>query len=156
MGKHFSEAELDAMQKWKADGMGATEVHKRMQRARRRGGMSGPDLTSVRRALKGTPFKRSRVETRGRPRILTQPNVRALESTRRRLISKADGEFEVHWDDVIHAARVPLVHRTTAARNLKEAGYDIQWRTPRLKPARSAGDQAQRAGIFDNLMKLPE
>ena len=67
MGKHFGEAELDAMQKWKGQGVVATEVHRRLQASRRRAHEDGPSLTSVRRALKGGTFKRARVETRGSP-----------------------------------------------------------------------------------------
>ena len=124
MGKHFSPKELDV-------------IH------------AGGGATAVERALKGKTFQRARVEPRGRKAVLTQLNLRTLDATRKRLIAKAKGEYEVHWDDVIHAARVPTVHRTTAARALSEAGYGIEWRTPRLKPDRSDMDEEQRTDMCD-------
>ena len=134
MGKHFSDGELDSMHSLKAKGFTPVEIHRQLQGARRRRRQSGPDLTSVRRALKGATFKRARVETRGGRRILSARNVRSLDAARKRLIDEAKGEKEVHWDDVIEAARVPKVDRTTAAKSMRRAGYDIKWRAPRLKP----------------------
>ena len=131
MGKHFSAAELDRMHKLHAHGVAVIEIHARLSRTRARLGKDGPHLSSVRRALKGSTFKRGRIETRGRPRRLTRRNLRALDQARKRLISKVDGEGEVHWDDVIHAARVPLVDRTTTSKSLRAAGYNIRWRSPR-------------------------
>ena len=155
MGKHLSAAELDAIQTWKSKGVTAAEIHRKLQGGRRRKRMAGPDLSTVHRALKGASFQRTRVESRGRKRALSSVNVRALDRTRRRLITKADGDYEVHWDDVIRAARTPAVHRTTAARALKAAGYKVQRRNPRLKPDRSKLDEAQRKEMCDKLRKLP-
>ena len=90
---------------------------------------------AVRRALRGSTFKRSNVETRGRKQILSPANLRALERARKRLIARAEGDYEVHWDDIIQAARVPKVDRTTASKCMRAAGYDLAWRSPRLKPA---------------------
>ena len=112
MGKHFSESELDNMHKWAAAGISPIEIHQRMQKARARMRKGCPDLTSVRRALKGNAFKRSRVETRGRPRILSAANLRAVDRARKQAILKADGEYEVHWEDIIRAARIPGADRT--------------------------------------------
>ena len=52
MGKHFSEGELDAMQQWKAKGVAPTDICRRLQQARRRGGQSWPNLASVRRVIR--------------------------------------------------------------------------------------------------------
>ena len=65
MGRHFTEAELDLMQQLKADNMAPTEIHKRLQRDRRRRRQIGPDLTTVRRALAGATFKRTQGPHRG-------------------------------------------------------------------------------------------
>ena len=156
MGKHFSGGELDLMHKLKGQGLAVNDIHRHLCTVRSRRGMGCPDVTSVRRALKGKTFKRGTVETRGGPRALTLRNLRALDQARKRLIAKADGEYEVHWDDIIKAARVPKVDRTTAAKAMKAAGYDAQWRTPRLKPARGTADDAQRAEICKKLRMLPE
>ena len=155
MGRHFSDGELDTIQNLKAQRVPPTEIHKRLLRVRRRRGERGPDLTSVRRALKGVTLKRARVETRGGRSILSPRNLRALDAARKRLLKKAQGEYEVHWDDIIREARVPKVDRTTAAKSMRKAGYDVKCRAPRLKPDRSAADDAQRKEICDKLRKLP-
>jgi hypothetical protein len=158
MGKHFSQAELDTMQAWKVAGTKTLVIHARLKRARQkmRPSQPGPDLTSTRRALKGKTFKRSRVETRGGARILSPVNLDALDRARKRLIAKADGEYEVRWGDVIGAARVPHVDRSTAAKSMNRAGYDVKWRHPRLKPSRGDIDEAQRKRICNKLRKLPQ
>ena len=153
MGKHFSPAELDRMHQLKAQGITPAEIHRRLAKQRSSSGSAGPDLTTVRRALRGRTFRRSAVETRGRCRSLTPINMRALDTARKRLLKKADGEYEVHWDDIIAAARTPAIHRTTAARRMNEAGYDIKWRTPRLKPSRTEAVDAERMRICGNLKK---
>ena len=135
--------------------MTPVEMHRLMKSMRHAAGEHGPSLPAVRRALRGVTFRRSKVETRGRKQILTPANLRALDRTRKRLIAEADEEFEVHWDDIIQAARVPKVDRTTAAKCLRAAGYDISWRTPRLKPARGEIDEEQRTRICSKLRKLP-
>ena len=147
MGKHFSPKELDVIHAGAAGKLTAAEICRRLQAARRKLGKQGPHPTAVERALKGKTFQRARVEPRGRKAVLTQLNLRTLDATRKRLIAKAKGEYEVHWGDVIHAARVPTAHRTTAARALSEAGYGIEWRTPRLKPDRS--DMDEESGTLD-------
>ena len=81
MGKHLTADELDRIQQWRVQGLSATEMFRRLQHARTRSGGSGPNLTTVRRALRGRTHKRSRVETRGRKRILSPANVRELIST---------------------------------------------------------------------------
>ena len=98
MGKHFADAELDQMDAWSSQGQTPVEIHRRLQAAHERAGKDGPDLTSVRRALKGQTFRRSRKESRGRHRILSQTNLRAVDRARKKLIKKADGEYEVHWE----------------------------------------------------------
>ena len=155
MGKHFSEAELDQMQVWKSQGVATADIHERLTRARVPARVRGPSLRAVQRALKGSTFKRAKIETRGRKKVLSPANLRALERARKRLIAKADGDYEVHWDDIIRAARVPHVDRTTAAKSMKAAGYAVAWRTPRVKPLRGEIDEAMRERICDKLRKLP-
>ena len=64
MGKHLSADELDNIQKWKAAGVATRVIHDRLLKARRRKskrrGETGPDITTVRRAVRGTSFKRAR------------------------------------------------------------------------------------------------
>ena len=133
MGKHLTATELDPMQAWKAQGLRTMEIFRRLQHARASAGEGGPHLATVRRAMRGLTHKRGRVEAWGRKRALSPANVQTVNSARKRLIQKADGQNEVHWDDVIRAARVPRVDRSTAAKSMKAAGYDIQRRAPRQK-----------------------
>ena len=155
MGKHFTLAELDRMQSLRASAATPLEVHGRLTAARRRSRRTGPSLTAVRRALKGKSFKRGAIETRGRRRILSTANLRTAERVRKQLIAKADGEAEVHWDDIIRTSRIPHVHRTTLAKNMNAAGYGIGWRPPRLKPTRGQPDEAERKELCGKMRKLP-
>ena len=101
MGKHLTDQELDVIRERRKDA--PKEVHKRLANARRRCRKAGPSLSTVRRALKGLTHKRAAVETRGRKRILSNANLQALERTRKRLIEKADDQYEVHWEDVVQS-----------------------------------------------------
>ena len=154
MGKHLTAAEMDRAHSLRASGCTPLEVHCRLRAARRRVRKDGPSLSTVRRALKGQTFKRSGRETRGRHRILSSTNLRAANGARKKLITKAKGEKEVHWGDIQRAARIPPVHRTTLAKNMQAAGYGIRWRTPRLKPARGEIDEAERKAMCDDMRKI--
>ena len=81
MGKHMSDTELDQVQEWKSKGAPPLEIWRRLARARSAARDRGPSLMAVRRALRGSTFKRSKVETRGRKHILSPANLRALESS---------------------------------------------------------------------------
>ena len=74
MGKHFSTGEPDSMHVWKARGVVASDIVKRIQAARLKKGIPGPHRASVHRALSGTSFRRGRVESRGRKATLTTHN----------------------------------------------------------------------------------
>ena len=39
---------------------------------------------------------------------------------------------------------------------MKRAGYDVQWRRPRLKPERETADEAQRKDSCDKLRMKPQ
>ena len=66
--------------------------------------MEAPNITTVRRALMGiTCGKRSIVATPGSKCLLTLTNLRTLDSARKRLIKKGDGECEVQWGDIAAA-----------------------------------------------------
>ena len=98
----------------------------------------GPDLTNVRRFLKGATHRKGAVETRGVKRTLTDKQLQKLDATRARLHKEGEGEKEVHWDDIMEKAGLAgVVDATTAARNLRDAGYELQARPPRAKPCRT-------------------
>ena len=140
---------------WKESGLDPIKVHEKLCTNRRKEKRPEPDLTTVRRALRGMTFKRGRSETRGRKRALSAKNLKTLDATRKRLIEKAQSDYEVAWDDVVKSSRVPRVHRTTAAKSLIAAGYDIRARTPRRKPCRTEIDEAERKRICNALRKKP-
>lgn len=155
MGRHLTPKEIDTMFAWKSAGFDPMTIHAKLSRIRRRKRQQAPSLSSVRRALKSSTFKRGASETRGRKQKLSMRNLKALEKARVELIKKADGLHEVHWDDIMKKARVPPVHRTTAAKAMAKAGFNVKWRTPRLKPMRNDIDEAERRRICKTLRKLP-
>jgi transposase len=159
MGKHLSADELDNIQKWKTAGVTTSVIQGRLLKARqrksKRRGATGPDITTVRRAVRGTSFKRARVETRGAKKILSTANLHALDRVRLRLIKKADNDSEVHWEDVMRAARVPKCDPTTVAKNMKVAGLDVCARRPRMKPSRHEIDEIERKRICNKWRKYP-
>ena len=154
MGAHFTDAELDNIQKWKSQKATPLEIHARLAEDRKRRRQEGPDLTAVRRFLNGEIVKRSGVETRGRKRFWSAANLAVIDRKRDELIVRPDGEREVTWEEVIRKARVPKGDVSTAAKRMKEA-FGIQRRTPRLKPSRSDIDEAERKRICNRSRKLP-
>ena len=155
MVKHLSPSELHSLFKWRTAGMEVADIHWKIVQARRRKNMSEPDVTTIRRALKGRTFKRGRAETRGRKKKLSSRNVKSLDAARKGLIKHADGEREVLWEDVMRKARVPVVHRSTAYRSMSDAGYNVKWRPAREKPMRTDIDEAERKRICNRWRKLP-
>ena len=77
MGKHFSPIELDNIHQWKSESCSPLGIHRRLVADRRRKRLAGPDLTTVRRHVKGKTFKRAvATETRdhGRFQAALAPN----------------------------------------------------------------------------------
>ena len=83
---------------------------------------------------------------------MSDANLQAMNRVRKRLFQKADGEREVTWPEVIAKPRVPDVDRRTAAKHMK-AKFDVKARPPRLKPARSKLDEADRKDKCSRLRK---
>ena len=130
-------------------------VHEKLVKQRTKKRMEAPTLRNLRKILKGETYRRGVVETRGRKEKLTRRNVQALDKARKNLIEDAESEDEVHWDDVIKAARVPKVHSKTARNAMQKAGLDVKWRNPRQKPYRSAKDKLQRKNMCKKLAAKP-
>ena len=148
--------ELDYLQVLQSSGqLSIVEIHSRLASRRQLKGLAVPHLTNVRRVLKGLTFKRGIAETRGRKRAVQAKTLRKLDTTRKSLQKKAKGEKEVHWKDVLRTARVH-VDPTTAARRMRDAGYDIKWRTPREKPARTPDVEASRAEVCGRWRRYPD
>jgi hypothetical protein len=156
MAPHMDAKDLNKILALREDGLDAQEVFEKFAAFRRQRHKSQPNLTTVRRVLKGKTFKRSAIETRGRPKALTKANLKAVDKAREKLIIKANTEYEVTWDDVIKKSRVPSVDRTTVAKNMTKAGYDVKWRPPREKLVRGEMDEQERKDKCNKLRKLPE
>ena len=155
MSRHLTPMELDQLMKWKGKKT-PKELHALLAGQRLEKGIEPVKLPSVRKALRGQTHLRGRSETRGRKRRVTARGVEALDNARKRLQEKCGGNKEVPWKKIIKAARIKVVHPTTAARRMDAAGKDIKFRRPREKPQRTAEDRASRAAQCKRMRRLPE
>ena len=156
MAPHFTLKELDSMVAWTAASMEPIAIHKRLCAQRKRLKVDPPDLTTVRRAIKGATHKRGGVERRGRRRKLNLRALKKLNSKRLALYKEVKGEREVGWQEVIRKSRVTKVHPSTASRRLQDAGYDVKWRPPRMKPMRDKEIEKERLDVCDRWRKKPK
>jgi hypothetical protein len=155
MAPHLKPDELDFVHELYAKKQKKVlDVYEKLKQRRARRGVAMPHLTAFRKALKGETFKRGRVETRGRKKLLTRKKLQRINTCRKELIKKANGEKEIRWADVLKAARVQ-VHPSTAARNMQKAGYDIKWRNPREKPLRTQEAEDERKEICSRWRRYP-
>ena len=134
MAPHLTSAELDFASSLRSQGKSPAEVHAALSRKRSRQGVQAPTLKRLRGALRGTTYRRSRQETRGRKKKLTRKAVLKMNTIRKRLIKKADKQREIRWEDIRKASRVQKVHRTTLKRSFNREGIPVAARSPRLKP----------------------
>ena len=136
MVQHFTPAERDEARRLAGEKKTPIEIWANLKALRARRHVPPPDLTSVRRLLRGKTFKESVEEARGRRAKLSRRAVLAMDKKRKELQAKAAGEYEVHWKDIIKKARVGQVHASTAARAFAREGIGVQWRAPRVQPLR--------------------
>ena len=149
MAPHLTLTELDFIQAQEAQGKCPIDVHCALTSLRARKGLAAPTLSRFRKALRGVTYKRSRKETRGRKQKLTHQHVLKMDSVRKRLIKKAEGEREVRWEDIRKASRVPAVHRSTLKRAFHREGLPVQACSPRLKPGHSPAQAAARVSYCE-------
>ena len=154
MAPHLSSDELDQMFRLHSEGQSPKQVHAWLLDARTARGVETPNLTNVRKALKGVSYRRGQVETRGRKRKLSRRAVLKLDAARTELIERANNTSEVHWKDVLRKARVH-VDPTTAARSFQAEGIDARWRRPRERPQRDDEHEAERMEICRRWRYLP-
>ena len=121
---------------------------------RRRLNVEAPQIWAIRRAVAGVTHNRGLKETRGRKKKLTKVQVNRLFTKRKEMVQKADKQYNVSYDMVSTAARVPEVHRTTTARYLGSKG--VKWRRMREKAARTEAHEEQRKHVNSILRKRPE
>ncbi|CAK0871463.1 unnamed protein product [Prorocentrum cordatum] len=151
MAPHLSKRELDRCFSLYAAGKTPVEIRDLVSRTRESLDETGPDLTTVRRALRGATHRRGPAETRGRKPKLTAVKLRAVNNARVRLIRAAKGEAEVHLKDVMKAARVSDVHKGTATRHFKRLG--VTWRAPRAEPLRGSAEAEERVAVLKPFTK---
>ena len=155
MAPHLTEDELDFAQAKASAGKTPVEVHALLAKKRARKGVDAPNLTNVRKALKGKTYKRGRQERRGRKLKLSPKVVKSMNKIRKELTKKADGDYEVRWKDVLKKSKAPQAHRSTAKRAFERAGVSVQWRRPREKPQRPPEIKKERVKLGSKLAKRP-
>ena len=83
------------------------------------------------------------MESRGRKRKMTDRAVHGMENIRKKMTKEADGDYEIHWNDLVRKTRA-RVHRTTAKRSMNRAGLNVAWRRAREKPLRKPEHEQAR------------
>ena len=157
MAPHLSPKELDFISGLEKQGKTPIEIHTIFARQRERRGLRAPHISRFRQALRGTTYKRSRKETRGRKRKYSSQWVKKMNATRKLLLKKAKGEREVRWADVQKASRASKAHRSTVLKSFRREGLDVQARPPRAKPLRTPVQAAARVAYCDEWsQKRPE
>ena len=86
MAPHLTLLELDKLRKWGSDGFTPIQMHARLKSFRDRRSVVAPNLTNIRKVLKGNACRRSKAETRGRKKALSKVMVRRLSTTRKMLV----------------------------------------------------------------------
>ena len=146
MPAHLSELELGKMLEWAGEGKSPRQIHARSAGSRSAGGRAPPNITTIRRALRGITHKRGLKETRGRRPKLTNAQLRRLNGARKQLIRDAKGEDEVHLKDVMKKAAIRHVAPSTVSKHFSKY-MGIRWRHPREEPLRQMLDMSERVSI---------
>ena len=146
MAPHLSPAELDWMQKLDRSGKTPVQIHASLTARRSRRHVVSPNLTNIRKAIKGLTYKRGPKETRGRKPTYSKKWVKALNTARKKLLLTCAQSREVRWRDVVQKARAPKAHRSTVKRAFDRDGVKVAARRPREKPHERPGDE-QRLGV---------
>ena len=139
-----------------ASGKSPIEISTWLDAARKRKGDMAPNLTAVRRALKGKSHKRGVPETRGRKRKLTKQQVRKLNTVRKNLLKKACSESKVTYKQILRVGRLAMkVCPETLAKNFEADGFDVRWRPAREAQTLDKEARRERASICRRWKFLP-
>lgn len=155
MAPHMTKIELDKAFAWQGNGHTAAEIHAKLTKLRARRDQEGPDLTTVRRTLRGKTHKRGLKETRGAKPKLTALQLRKLNTARKALIKKAKKEGEVHYEHIMEKAGVNHVTASTVSKHFKEK-LGVAWRAPREEPLREKEDEEERVEICKKWKYYPD
>ena len=156
MAPHLTDAELDKMAMLQAGGKTPVQIAAWLSGQRSRKGMPCPNLTAVRRALKGQSHRRGLPETRGRKRKLTMKQVSKLNQVRKTLLKKAVSESKVTYHHILRVGRRAMkVSPTTLAKNFKADGFDINWRPAREAQTLDKKARRERMRICNRWKYMP-
>ena len=150
----LSKTELDRTFKRASKGDTPVEIHEKLMKTRKSRGELGPDLTSVRRALRGETHQRGRKETRGVKKKLTPVQLRRLNAKEKEFIRKAKKQQDVQIEDVMEAANIDSVALSIVSKHLKKK-FGVQWRSPRAEPLRDASAEEERVRVCCKWKRLP-
>ena len=145
MAPHLTPDELDMITVCTAKGMSAEDICNAISKRRASAKTAAPKVWAIRRAMAGATHKRGEI---GDAWWETQAHRGAgarLFDKRAELVVKADGARHVPVKEIAARARVPLVHRTTAARYLRKFG--VVWRRMREKPPRTGAHEEDRKEV---------
>ena len=117
MAPHLSASELNFVFAEKGKGLSPTAVHSKLTHRRSKRGVPAPTLGNLRKTLKGTAYKRGKVESRGQKKTLTFNKLRAINATRKNMVKKAGAEEEVTWGDLVPAGRLRCDPTTLAKKH---------------------------------------
>ena len=155
MGKPLSPEERDEARRLAAMRLTPIEVWENLKAQRAQRKIEPPDLTTLRRFLKGKTYSAAGQETRGRKRKFSRRVVLNMDKKRKELLAKADGQYEVQWADVLKKSRAPSADPTTVARSFSREGLDVKWRAPRERPLRGPEHVAERLEACRKWQSLP-
>ena len=97
------------------------EIHTKLAAYRRRRGHEGPDLTTVRRALRGKTHLRAAPERRGRKRVFSRRQVQKMNHVRQNLLKRAQYFRSVCVAEVLRGAS--LQHERLTITRVRELLY---------------------------------
>ena len=156
MAPHLTAQELDHMREMLGKRKTPTEIHTWLVKTRSRKGILAPNLTNVRKTLKGNTYKSGMAETRGVKRTLSRKQILKLDGIRKRLLKKKDSEEKVTWPLILRVGRLAMkVTERTVAKNFEEEGIDVKWRPARDSQDLTKKDMAERHTITGRWRFLP-
>ena len=101
MAPHLTLAEQDTLMEWRQK-FTPIQIHYKLQRLRARRNIACPDLTAVRKFLKGKTHRRGAIETRGAKSKWTRAHVLAANRERRKRIKACKGTKFNKCDKSMH------------------------------------------------------
>ena len=157
MAPHLQPKELDLLRYWSGKlKLTPSKVCSKLKEYREARGVVSPNITNVRKALKGLTYKRCGPEKRGRVRVYKRGDVLRMNRARLDLIKTVGQVREVHWGEIIRKAADPRADATTAARAFQKEGIDVRFRHAREKPQRTKEHVLERYETCARWRYLPK